>query len=213
VWESAFITSFTYGKGEIGRDGRNMPIAEAFSRLGVTQIETLAQTVQEGAVPDALEKLRQGKLVLSSQERTVRWAYGAQFAELRVHEITGEIRATRLVGSFSADYIVNRLTAVDQLRGGMIWGIGSALLEATEMDTRLCRYVNDNLAEYHVAAAADTCGVSAVLLDADSDPDPEKLMGLGELGIIGVNAAIANAFYDATGRRVRDLPIRVDDAL
>jgi xanthine dehydrogenase YagR molybdenum-binding subunit len=124
------------------------------------------------------------------------------------------MRVTRLVGAFSAGWILNRLTALNQLQGGMIWGLGSALLEQSVTDKRTGRYVNDNLSEYLVATAADTPPhVEAILLDDNGDRDPAQLMGLGELGIIGVAAAIANALAHATGRRFRNLPIRCESIL
>jgi xanthine dehydrogenase YagR molybdenum-binding subunit len=95
----------------------------------------------------------------------------------------------------------------------MIWGLSSALLEATEVDLRDARYTNDNLADYLVPTAADIGSVEAIVLNADENPDPSQLMGLGELGIIGVNAAIANAIYHATGRRFRTLPVKIEDTL
>ncbi len=195
----------------VAPDGRSVKLSELFAGLGTDRIETVAEAVPDGAGPEALAKLRQGKLVLGSNDKFVRWSYGAQFAEVRVHAQTGEIKVVRMTGAFSAGYIINRLTALSQLKGGMIWGIGSALLEATFVDPKMVRFVNDNLAEYLVATAADSCAVDAILLHADENPS--ELMGLGELGIIGVNAAIANALHHATGGRYRSLPIRVDDML
>jgi xanthine dehydrogenase YagR molybdenum-binding subunit len=176
-------------------------------------METLAEAAPEGSGDEAIAKLRQGKLMLGGTQKSLRWGFGAQFAEVRVHALTGEIRAARLTGAFSAGYIINRLTAMSQLRGGMVWGLGSALLEATEVDVRNARYTNADLADYLVATAADVGAVDAILLNADEHPDPSELMGLGELGIIGVNAAIANALYHATGRRFRTLPVRIEDTL
>jgi xanthine dehydrogenase YagR molybdenum-binding subunit len=194
--------------------GRNVQVAELVERvMAKTRVEAVGEAAPAGAGADAIAKLREGKLTLGSAEKNLRWGFGAQFAEVRVHSLTGEIRVPRLTGAFSAGYLVNPLTAVSQLRGGMIWGLGSALLEATAVDLRSARYVNDDLADYLVATAADTGSVEAIVLNADKDPDPSDLMGLGELGIIGVNAAIANALFHATGRRFRTLPVRVEDTL
>lgn len=197
----------------VASDGTSVKVAEVMTRLGKTDLETLAEAAPEGSASDAIAKLREGKLMLGGTQKSLRWGFGAQFAEVRVHSLTAEIRVPRLTGAFSAGYIVNPLTAVSQLRGGMIWGLGSALLEATEVDLRDARYVNDNLADYLVATAADVGAVEAIVLDGDENPDPSELMGLGELGIIGVNAAIANALYHATGRRFRTLPVRLEDTL
>jgi xanthine dehydrogenase YagR molybdenum-binding subunit len=195
----------------IAPDGQSVKLYEAFSRLGKTQIDTVATAAPEGAGEKAIEMLREGKLSLASPEKSLTWAYGAQFAEVHVHSLTGEIRVARMTGAFFAGHIMNRVTAMGQLRGGMIWGIGAALLEATVLDTRTTRFVNDNLAEYLVPTEADAIAVDAILLDAETHPS--ELMGLGELGIIGVNAALANALHHATGKRYRKLPIRLDDTL
>jgi xanthine dehydrogenase YagR molybdenum-binding subunit len=116
----------------------------------------------------------------------------------------------RLTGAFAAGRILNPLTARSQLTGGMIWGLGSALLEETVLDG--AAYRNPDLAEYLVPTAADAPEVEALLVpDPDDRVDALGLKGLGELGIIGVNAAIANAVHHATGRRIRSLPIRLED--
>lgn len=98
--------------------------------------------------------------------------------------------------------------------GGMIWGISSALHEATEIDKRYARYVNDNLADYRVPVNADVQQVEVILVpEIDHDVNPAGIKGLGELANVGTASAIANAVYDATGVRVRDLPIRIEDLL
>lgn len=191
--------------------GTSVKTSEAFAMLGKSEITTLAEAKPKRAKDDIFAKLRQGKLNLAPGGDEVKWAYGAQFAEVRVHTLTGEVRVPRLIGAFSAGYIINRLTALSQLRGAMIWGIGAALLEATVIDPSKCRYVNGNLSDYLVPTAADNSLIEAILLDQNADS--EDLMGLGELGIIGVNAAIANALFNATGKRFRNLPIRVEDTL
>lgn len=183
----------------------------AHAPAGWDKLEVLAEATPEGAPPDTIEKLRQGKLVLASKENQIRWSFGAQFAEVHVNENTGEIRVPRLTGAFSAGHIMDRLTALSQLKGGMIWGVGSVLLEATVIEPQTGRFLNDNLAEYLVPTERDAPEIEALLLDDDGDIS--DLRGLGELGIIGVNAAIANAVCQATGRRIRRLPIRLDDML
>ncbi len=186
-------------------------LADAFGYLGVKRIETVAEAAPAGSKPSVYADLQNAKLSLASSGPTLRWAYGAQFAEVRIHSLTGELRVARLTGAFAAGHIVNRLTASSQLRGGMIGGLGSAVLEATEIDARSASYVNKNLSEYLVPAAADVRQVEVIW--ADQEGDPLDLIGVGEIGIIGVNAAIANAAYHATGHRFRSLPIRVDDVL
>ena len=173
-------------------------------------VAVLSEFIPAGASEDARDRLHQGRLALSAGGDHLCWAYGAQFAEVRVHTLTSEIRVQRLLGAFAAGRMLNPLTARSQLQGGMIWGIGSALLEATLLD-HAGRIVNDNLAEYVIATAADAPCIDTLLLQ-DDDPivNPMGVKGLGELGIIGVNAAIGNAVRHATGRRVLDLPIRID---
>ena len=121
----------------------------------------------------------------------------------------------RIVGAFAAGRIVNPRTARSQLMGGLIWGIGSALHEATEIDRRNARYVNDNLAEYLIPVNADVPEVEVILFaeEEDRQVNPLGIKGLGELGNVGTNAAIANAVFHATGRRVRELPIRIESLL
>jgi xanthine dehydrogenase YagR molybdenum-binding subunit len=109
---------------------------------------------------------------------------------------------------------MNTRTARSQLMGGMVWGISSALHEATEIDKRYARYVNDNLADYRIPVNADVQQVEVILVsEIDNDVNPAGIKGLGELANVGTAAAIANAIYDATGVRVRDLPIRIEDLL
>lgn len=196
----------------VALDGRTIELTSVFALLGHSQIETLAEGAPAGTdAAQALANLREGHLMLAPADKNLRWAQGAQFVEVRVHSLTGEIRVARHIGAFSAGYIVNHLTAVSQLQGGMVWGLGSALLEATALNAPDSRYTNDNLADYLVATAADLGITEAILLH--SDAAPSELMGLGELGIIGVNAAIANALYHATGKRCRSLPIHMENML
>jgi xanthine dehydrogenase YagR molybdenum-binding subunit len=142
------------------------------------------------------------------------YAFGAQFAEVRVDADLGTIRVSRMVGAFEAGRIVNAKTARSQLIGGMVWGIGLALHERTVMDERLGRPVNNNLAEYHVPVNADVPAIDIAWVDGN-DPLVSAIgaKGIGEIGITGAGAAIANAVFHATGRRVRTLPITPDTLL
>ena len=141
-------------------------------------------------------------------------AFGAEFVEVRVHRRTAEVRVPRVLGAFAAGRIVNPRTARSQLMGGLIWGIGSALHEATEIDRRTARYVNDNIAEYLIPVNADVPKVDVLFVEEeDRQVNPLGIKGLGELGNVGTNAAIANAVFHATGKRVRELPIRIESLL
>lgn len=144
----------------------------------------------------------------------IQFAFGAEFVEVRVHKLTREIRVPRLVGAFAAGRIVNPLTARSQLMGGMIWGVSSALFEATEIDVEAARYVNTDLAEYLLPVNADAPLVEIVMLpEQDEQVNEIGIKGLGELGNVGTNAAVANAVFHATGVRVRELPVRLESLL
>ena len=139
------------------------------------------------------------------------FAFDAEFVEVRVHARTREIRVPRIVGAFSAGCIMNPCTAHSQLLGGLIWGIGSALHEHTEIDKPEARYVNDNLEDYLTPVNADICQVDLVLVpEVDDEVDPADAKGIGELANVGTAVAIANAVFHATGRRIRALPITID---
>jgi xanthine dehydrogenase YagR molybdenum-binding subunit len=192
------------------------PIDKIFDRLGVGTIEEYAEWLPRGAPPDALKALHQGqtKIVGGPMEDRIAYAFGAEFVEVRVHALTREIRVPRIVGAFAGGHIMNPRTARSQYLGGMIWGIGSALHEATEMDERRARYINDNLADYLVPVNADVDQVEVILVDeADSEVNPLGIKGIGELANVGTAAAISNAVYHATGKRIRKLPIRVKHLL
>ncbi|MET3381544.1 MULTISPECIES: xanthine dehydrogenase family protein molybdopterin-binding subunit [Variovorax] len=141
-------------------------------------------------------------------------AYGAHFAEVAVDMDTGEIRLRRMLGMFAAGRILNMKTATSQATGAMIWGVGSALFEDAVIDPRYGAFVNHDLAEYHVPAHADIPAVEAVFLDeVDDKTNPLKIKGVGELGICGAGAAVANAVYNATGVRIRDYPLTLDKVM
>ena len=137
-------------------------------------------------------------------------SYGAQFCEVRVNKITGETRVTRWVGSFDTGRILNPKTAASQFRGGIIMGLGLALTEETLFDERTGRIMNPSLAEYHVPVHLDVPEIDVIWNDIADPHSPLGLHGIGEIGITGVGAAVANAVYNATGKRIRELPITLD---
>ncbi|MFF7264511.1 xanthine dehydrogenase family protein molybdopterin-binding subunit [Streptomyces sp. NPDC008159] len=142
-----------------------------------------------------------------------RHSYGAQFAEVAVDPATGEVRVRRMLGVFAAGRIVNPLTARGQFTGGMIWGISMALHEEAVRDRATGGHYGADLAAYHVAAHADVPAVEAHWVEDHDPDDPVGIKGIGEVGIVGAAAAVANAVWHATGVRHRHLPIRPDRVL
>jgi xanthine dehydrogenase YagR molybdenum-binding subunit len=137
--------------------------------------------------------------------------HSAIFAEVKVDAQIGIIRVTRVVSAVAAGRILNTKTASSQIIGGVVWGIGMALHEETLIDHQFGRIMNANIAEYHVPVNADVHDIQVIFVDEPDDIiNPLGVKGLGEIGIVGVAAAIANAIYHATGKRVRDLPITLD---
>jgi xanthine dehydrogenase YagR molybdenum-binding subunit len=140
-------------------------------------------------------------------------SHSALFCEVRVHVVTGEIRVSRFLGAFDCGRIINAKTAGSQFRGGIIMGLGLALMEETQFDERNGRVMNPSLADYHVPVHLDVPPIDIIWND---EPDPHTPMGgrgIGEIGITGVGAAVANAVFNATGKRIRDLPITLDKLL
>jgi xanthine dehydrogenase YagR molybdenum-binding subunit len=200
----------------VATSGAAEPLYQAFKRLGVSTLEEYAEFIPDGLKPTAVADLYAGKLAMSGgpHAKKIMYAMGAEFVEVRIHALTREIRVPRIVGAFAAGRLMNTRTARSQMMGGMIWGVSSALHEATEIDKQYARYVNDNLADYRIPVNADIQQVEVILVsEIDNDVNPAGIKGLGELANVGTAAAIANAVYDATGLRVRDLPIRIEHLL
>ncbi|MDR6448951.1 xanthine dehydrogenase family protein molybdopterin-binding subunit [Paraburkholderia sp. 22099] len=137
--------------------------------------------------------------------------HSAVFAEVRVDEALGTVRVTRVVSAVAAGRIVNPKTAANQIAGGVVWGIGMALHEHGQFDHALGRQMNHNLAEYHIPVNADIHDIDVLFVNEHDDiVNPLGVKGVGEIGVVGVAAAVGNAIWHATGKRVRDLPITLD---
>jgi xanthine dehydrogenase YagR molybdenum-binding subunit len=180
-------------------------------------IEAYAENTPNGAPEDGIKKLYKGQPSFvggASGKTDIRFAFGAHFVEVRVHAMTGELRVPRATGAFAAGTIINPRTAKSQLMGGMIWGISAALHEATEIDRNAARYTNKDLAEYMIPVNADIGEIEVIMLpEEDTIVNPLGAKGIGELGNVGMNAAVVNAVYHATGKRVRHMPVRIEDVL
>jgi xanthine dehydrogenase YagR molybdenum-binding subunit len=186
--------SLTDGKLVSKRDSsRAVSITDAMRHSGVERIEQEKETSFPEDGPRAHN------------------THSAVFAEVKVDEELGVIRATRVVSAIAAGRILNTKTATSQIMGGVVWGIGMALHEETLIDHALGRIMNPNIAEYHVPVNADVHDIKVIFVEEpDESINPLGIKGVGEIGIVGVAAAIANAIYHATGKRVRELPITLD---
>ncbi|MEZ5427149.1 MAG: xanthine dehydrogenase family protein molybdopterin-binding subunit [Pyrinomonadaceae bacterium] len=177
-----------------GKPGVGLTLTEVLRRNGLEKLEEMHNS--------APNKERDKYSIAS---------HGAQFVEVKVDEDLGTVRVTRIVEATAAGRIMNPATAHSQEMGGAVWGIGMALTEETEIDHRYGRMMNPNLAGYHVPANADVREIETIFVEEeDKIVNDLGVKGMGELGMVGVPAAIANAVFHATGRRVRDLPITPD---
>ena len=199
---------------EAAKSGRPFDREKAFDALGVSVVEEYGERKPDGAPMDSFPAMHNGQVRMVGGDKMkdkIAYAFGAEFVEVRINKWTREIRVPRLLGTFAAGHVMNPRTARSQLMGGLIWGMSSALHEATELDERYARYVNDNLADYLVPVNADAPSVEVILLSEQDDQiNPAGVKGLGELGNVGTNAAICNAIFHATGQRIRKLPVRLE---
>jgi xanthine dehydrogenase YagR molybdenum-binding subunit len=198
----------------------NSPLADAKSEDVALVDGKIARKDGNGAAVLVADAMRHGGLDRIEKESTntfkqsdshARNTHSAIFAEVKVDEELGVIRVTRVVSAVAAGRILNPKTAHSQVMGSVVWGIGMALHEETLVDHAFGRVMNANIAEYHVPVNAEVQDIEVIFVDEPDDMvNPLGIKGVGEIGIVGVAAAIANAIYHATGKRVRDLPITLD---
>ena len=191
--------TFEHGRIFVTRDpSRSVSLADAVRSSKEGKVEA-----EETAAPSMIQQMRY-----------VGYTHSAVFVEVKVDEELGVVRVTRVVSAVAAGRILNLKTARSQILGGVVMGIGSALHEESMLDHDLGRFMNHNLGEYHVPANADIGHIDVIFVDEPDDKaSPIGVKGLGEIGIVGTGAAVANAIYHATGKRVRDLPITIDKLL
>lgn len=140
--------------------------------------------------------------------------HSAMFVEVRIDEELGTVRVTRALSAIAGGRVINTKTAGSQILGGLVWGIGMALEEKSALDQNFGRFMNHNLAEYHIPVNADIHSLEVIFVEEHDDiVNPLGAKGLGEIGIVGVAGAIANAVFHATGKRVRELPITLDKVM
>jgi xanthine dehydrogenase YagR molybdenum-binding subunit len=169
---------------------------------------SIADAMRQGGV----DRIEQQKATAPKDDgKHARNTHSAIFAEVKVDEEIGIIRVTRMVSAVAAGRILNTKTARSQIMGSAVWGIGMALHEETLFDHKFGRIMNADFAEYHVPVNADVHEIEVIFVDEpDAIINPLGIKGIGEIGVVGTAAAIANAIYHATGKRVRDLPITLD---
>jgi xanthine dehydrogenase YagR molybdenum-binding subunit len=169
---------------------------------------SVADAMRAGKV-DRIE--REARVEPNEDSKYSHFAHSAVFAEVRIDEELGVIRVTRVVNAVAAGRILNPKLAGSQILGAVVGGIGMALHEETVTDHRFGRFMSHNLADYHVPVNADVHAIDVIFVEEkDDEINPLGIKGVGEIGIVGTAAAIANAVYHATGKRVRDLPITLD---
>jgi xanthine dehydrogenase YagR molybdenum-binding subunit len=172
---------------------------------------SLSDAMRAGNV-DRIEK--EGTAAPNENSKFAHFTHSAIFAEVKIDAQIGVIRVTRIVNAVAAGRILNPKLAASQILGAVVGGIGMALHEETLTDNRFGRFMTHNLADYHVPVNADVHAIDVIFVDEkDDEINPLGVKGVGEIGIVGTAAAIANAIYHATGRRVRDLPITPDKLL
>jgi xanthine dehydrogenase YagR molybdenum-binding subunit len=200
----------------IGPDGAAKPLTELMQNVGGGTIEETAEWKPDSMDQKKMQAGLAGGMAFAGPvtDKVTSFSFGAQFAEVHIDPMLRTIRVPRMVGVFACGRIINPRTARSNLMGGMVWGASFALHEETVVDRKRARFANTDLAGYHFAANADIGEVVVETIDEhDAAVNAIGAKAVGEVGIVGMPAAIANAVYHATGIRVRKTPIRVEDLL
>ena len=177
-----------------------------------TKSDSIAEFIKKSGMNEIVESYQATPSPERSKYTTM--GHGIQFAEVKVDEDLGIVKVTKIVEATACGKIINPLTAHSQEQGGMIWGIGMALHEKTEIDHRYGKMMTTNFADYHIPSHADVHYIKTEFIEEeDKIVNPLGAKGMGELCLVGAPAAIANAIFHATGKRVRDLPITPDKLL
>jgi xanthine dehydrogenase YagR molybdenum-binding subunit len=216
VFHGVDLGSLVLDDGKLKGPTHEEPLETAVARAG-RRIEVYVENVPEGLSASSIADMEQGKPSMLSgagRKDVTAYAFGAHFVEVGVHHLTREVRVRRVVSAFAAGTIINATAAHSQFMGGTIWGLSAALHETTELDQKAARYVNNNLADYLVPVNADIPEIEIIMVpEEDERVNALGIKGIGEIGIVGMNAAVANAVFNATGVRIRALPIRPEKLL
>ena len=197
-----------------GSAGRSVAITDLLESAGRDFVEADTKRVAVGQPAQAFDRAMQGLLAVAGPDYPdfVAFSFAAHFIEVSIDPQTFQVRVPRAVSVVDCGKVVSLRTARSQVLGGLVWGIGACLREASEVDPRFGGFLNSNIAEYHVPVNADIGDFIVDFIDEpDFDFNPIGAKGLGEVAMCGVAPAVANAIYHATGRRFRTLPIRLDD--
>ncbi|WP_128546963.1 xanthine dehydrogenase family protein molybdopterin-binding subunit [Larkinella soli] len=189
----------------------------ADGRIHLKHYPTIGVTIQDVLRHSGVDRIEEEVTTLPDmlrQKKYARFTHSAVFVEVKVDEDLGTVHVTRVVTAVAGGRILNPKTARSQVLGGVVWGIGMALEEESVLDHQFGRFINHDLAEYHVAVNLDVPPIDVIFVEEnDTVVNPLGVKGLGEIGVVGTPAAIANAVFHATGKRLRDLPITLDKVM
>jgi xanthine dehydrogenase YagR molybdenum-binding subunit len=212
--QSVAATDLTVRGGKVeSRDGKSAKFGELLERAGVQHLDGRAEYFAQGEKPEIVARAREGHVAIRGPEFPdyVAFSYVAHFAEVRVEPRIRRARVSRIVSVVDCGRVISKRTAFSQVYGGLVWGIGAALAEESEVDPRYGGFLNNNIAEYHIPVNADIGSLSVDFIDEpDMKVNSLGAKGLGEVASVGAAAAIVNAVFHATGKRLRDLPIRIE---